>query len=367
MGTSLLTGLRARFGGASDADACIAVQPLALADSDIGIVQAMLDKAGEQLAVRFKLGPDRGDIVLLDAALAAHLAPHLIHAFKDERPMLVIGGSRSDDLHQLSVAERFERRQHELIKQLRKMAVVRLRAAPGAVAAVAAVDTEATAAAEARSGSVRRDDQAAAGGSGSDSGSDSGFDSGFDSRLDAEQLVAEGPQSGAWQVLQHTLRGLRNPQTAPLTASYGPLANVAFDFAARLVSFDPLALQHLRSRRVLPQPAPGALPGIDAMPRTLQATAWDLGIAGAELPLVEAPTDWWHRPLTGSVSTRPESLTRVPRYLDVVRRIQAAPATPSQLRRQAHIGVPDLRAVLQACLMSGQAQWLRSSYNPENF
>lgn len=355
MGTSLLNGLRARFGSAPDAETCIAVQPLVLSDSDIGIVQAMLDRAGEQLAVRFKLDRERGDIVLLDAALAAHLAPQAIHAFKDERPMLVIGGSRNDDLRQLSVAERFERRQHELINQLRKMAIVRSRAAPAAEATETSAD------------SVRHDDQAAACESGKYSGSDSGFDSGFDSRLDAEQLVAEGPERGPWQVLQHTLRGLRDPKTAPLTASYGPGANVAFDFAARVVRFDPLALQHLRGRRVLPQPTPGALPGIGAKPRTLQATAWDLGIAGAELPLVEAPADWWHTPLTGSASMRPESLTLVPRHLDVVRRIQVAQATPSQLRRQARIGVPDLRAVLQACLMSGQAQWVRSSYNQENF
>lgn len=326
-------GLQDSRAAAAAAWPAIEVQHLVLSEGDIGIVQTMLDQAGAQLAIRFELRPDRGDIVLLDAALAAGASPHLIHAFSDERPVVVIAGSRGSDPRQLSVAERFELRQHELLHQLRKLLPVRQRA----------TTTDPGANETARG--VRRGDRVAC------------QEPDFDPHFDAEMAFVEARNDACSQLLQHAWRGWHQPDTAELTASYGRAAHVRFDFGQRVVTIDALALQHLRSRLEMPVPAHDARPGPHATVLPLQTTLWDLGIAGAAMPLIDAPQDWIHAPLTTVAMPPAQSLTRVPRYLDVLRRMQAAAVTPALLRRQTRLDVIDLRRVLQACLLSGLARW----------
>jgi hypothetical protein len=90
-----------------------------------------------------------------------------------------------------------------------------------------------------------------------------------------------------------------------------------------------------------------------------------MGIASGPMPLIDAPADWWHAPLASPLTARVEHHTRIPRYLEVARRLREGPATPSELRRLARIGVLDLRRLLQACLMSDLAQWVTADSKQE--
>jgi hypothetical protein len=158
-------------------------------------------------------------------------------------------------------------------------------------------------------------------------------------------------------VLQAALRGLRNPAAPALTASYGPTANLRFDFRARLVTVDPKALQLLRVKRELPQPAPGARPQPDYLVRELDETLWDLGLASGPFTLVDEPADWWHTPLALVTEAAVERHSRTPWHLDAARLLAAGPLSPSELRRRARVDVADLRCFIQACLLLGLLRW----------
>jgi hypothetical protein len=327
--TAIWKALKARLGRAAEPARPIALQHLVLADRDVATVQALLDKVGQALGVDFELQGHGGEIVLVDVDFTSRMSPQLIEAFSEGRPVVTLSGLHRDDERLLSTAERFERRQRELLHQLQALAVVRRRAtrlaAAGAPPPPPAPGTT--------------------------------WDSGFDTTLDAAQLMAEEMEQGQREVLRLALAGLRDEAAPPLLASYGPQANLRFDFRAGLVWFDPLALQHLRLRRELPQPAPGAKPGADATVRELDATLWDLGLAAGGFDLLGAPPDWWHRPLQTVKGPAIEGYTRLPRHLEMARRLAAGPVSPSELRRQARVAVIDLRRFLQACLVLGLLRW----------
>lgn len=345
----LLQGLRAGLGFATSTRH-IGVQHLGLAGDDVAAVESMLAKLSEQLGVRFELRDDDGDIVLLDGALAERLSPQMIHAFKEERPMVVLGtagaigmGDDTSPLRARRDAKYKELRRQDLLRQLRSIDLVRSQVPGGA--------------ADAAASSLRR------GGAGA---GHSGFDSSFDTVIDGDQLIAEELARGQREVLRLALAGAlaaegtmpARARVAPLCASYGPGANLRFDFQQRLVHCDPLALQHLRGGRELPQPAPGARTGRTSSLRDLDDVLWDMGIAAGPLPLQGAPADWWHCPMQVNDALRAQGFTRVPGQLEVIRLLAAGPVTPSELRRQARMGVAELRRVLQACLVLRLAHWL---------
>ena len=327
---TLWNALRARLQTVRRGPTHIALQTVLPTDADLATVQALLDQVGQALEVQFELKPTTGDIVLMDADLAARMSPQLVQAFTEERPLVTLTGLHRPDEMLMPVAERLERRQRELLVQLREIPLVRQRA--GAHIA----ETPPT---------VPQGHLA------------SGFDSHFDSHFDITGLMAAEFAEGQRQVVQRVIAGLRAREAAVLCASYGPGANIRFNFNTRLVAIDSLALQQLRVRRELPQPAPGATTQPDAPLRDLEETVWDLGLAAGPFPLLDEPSDWWHQPLAWTAGARIEPYTRVPRYIELARLLQAGPVTPSALRRRARVGVSDLRRFLQAALMLSLLHW----------
>lgn len=328
---ALWNALRARLQRMRPTSSHIALQPVLPSDADLAAVQALLDKVGEALAVHFELKADRGDIVLMDAELAARMSPQLVHAFAEERPLVTITGLGEHPAEaRMSASERFERRRRELLAQLREIPLVRQRASHPTAEATSTLPHGALA---------------------------SGFDSHFDSGFDTTALMAVEIADGQRQIVQRVLAGLRAREAAVLCASYGPGANIRFNFHTRLVAIDTLALQQLRVRRELPQPAPGAVTQPNAPLRDLEETVWDLGLAAGPFPLLDEPVDWWHQPLAWTQGARIEPFTRVPRYIELARLLQAGPLTPSQLRRRARVSVSDLRRFLQAALLLSLLHW----------
>ncbi len=333
---TLWNALRSRLQRVRSEGSVIALQPVLPSDADLAEVQALLDRVGEALAVRFVLKPHDGDIVLMDAELAARMAPQLVHAFAEERPLVTLHllQQRLDEAA-LSPGERLQRRQRELLAQLREIPLVRQRATHATPEATSTLPQPCV---------------------------ESGFDSHFDSGFDTTALMAAEIGDGQRQLLQRVVSGLQAREAAVLCASYGPGAHLRFNFHARLVAIDPLALQHLRVRRELPQPAPGAAPAADAPLRDLEETVWHLGIAAGPFPLRDEPADWWHQPLAWTHGARIEPYTREPRCIELARLLQAGPATPSALRRQARVSVAELRRFLQATLLLSLVHWQPASH-----
>lgn len=328
---TLWNALRGRLQRMHRGSSHIALQPVLPSDADLAAVQALLDKVGQALAVHFELKADKGEIVLMDAELAARMSPQLVRAFAEERPLVTLTGlAPHADEALLPPAARFERRQRELLAQLREIPLVRRRATHPAPDSPSTLPH---------------------------GGLASGFDSHFDSGFDTSALMAAEIADGQRQLLQRVLAGLRAREAAVLCASYGPGANIHFNFHTRLVTIDTLALQQLRVRRELPQPAPGAATEPGAPLRDLEETVWDLGLAAGPFPLLDEPADWWHQPLVWTGGARIEPFTRVPRCIELARLLQAGPVTPSQLRRRARVGVAELRRFLQAALLLQLLHW----------
>ena len=319
----------------------VRLQHIGLATADVRALQALLDDVGEQLAVALEVRSDDGEIVLMDAELAARLSPQLLNAYTDDRPLVTVPRlphatqPGPDDAALLAHGHR------ELLRQLGRLTLVLERGARG----------HAKRAAQGADSSYVSTLQQPL------SRTESGFDSEFDSRIDGALLQAEEIERDQLQVLRAVLRGMDDPAAPALCASYGPEANLRFDFRARLVTIDPLALQHLRVRRELPQPAPGARPQTDYALRELDQTVWDLGLASGPFALLNQPADWWHTPLHRVLPARVERYSQVPKHLDMGRLLLAGPQTPSALRRQARVSVDDVRRFVQACLLVRLAHW----------
>lgn len=327
----------------------ISVQHLVLSQREIEAVQQVLDRVGEQLLVRFELQEHAGDIVLLDAERAAQIAPQVVDAFTDGRPVVTLSHMQQDDMQQVPATERLRARELELLQQLREIPLVRRHAARQRrvkpALAVAGAD------------SVHSDQ----GPSSTQAGRSTGFDTHFDSRLDADQLTGVELDKAQLSLIDSILRGLRDPQTPALTASYGDGAHLRFDFATQRVQVDALAEQYLRVQQELPRPAapsnPQARPQAHASMRDLQGVVWELGLACGPCHPLGAPRQWWHEPLVLRADARIDRHTHQPRHLAMALRLATGPATPSELRSQARVSVPDLRRFIQACLMLGLVHW----------
>ena len=110
-------------------------------------------------------------------------------------------------------------------------------------------------------------------------------------------------------------------------------------------------------RREVPLPVGGVLPHADSAYHELPDVVWSLGLASGQLALIGAPADWWHTPLQCTGLDRVERYSRVPQHLELARHLEGGALTPSQLRRQARVGVAELRRFLQACLALQLLQW----------
>jgi hypothetical protein len=323
----------------------ISVQQLVLSQREIEAVQLALDRVGEQLRVRFELQEHAGDIVLLDAERAALIAPQVVDAFTDGRPVVTLSHMQHDDEHQVPAAERLMAREEELLRQLREIPLVRRHAARQRRAKPAMAGAGA-------------DSMLSDQGPGStQTGRNTSFDTHFDSRLDADQLVGVELDTAQLSLIQSVLQGLRDPHTAPLMASYGEGACLRFDFAANRVHADALAEQYLRVQHELPCPTATSSPQAQARVRDLHDVVWELGLACGPCHPLGAPRQWWHEPLCLRADARIDRHTHQPRHLAMALRLATGPATPSELRSQARVSVPELRRFIQACLILGLVHW----------
>jgi hypothetical protein len=353
--TSLWTALRAKLGiqgGLSRRGRTIALQHLVLSEREIDAVQQALDRVGEHLAVRFELQEHAGDIVLLDAQRAAQIAPQVVDAFTDGRPVVTLANMQRDDEHLVPAAERLRAREAELLRQLREIPLVRQHAARQQRRALPVLVGGDSMQSEQSLGTTQ-------------SGSSTSFDTGFDSRLDADQLSAVELENAQRVLLRSVLHGMRTAHSEPLNASYGDNAHLRFDFAAQRVHVDALAEQYLRVQRELPHAVPSARPQPHASVRDLVEVVWELGLACGPCHPMGAPAQWWHEPLTLREDARIDRYTRHPRYLAMALQLAAGPVSPSALRSRARVSVAELRRFIQACLMSGLVHWGATPANEE--
>lgn len=322
----------------------VGVQHLILSASDVEIVRMALTGVGRQVGMRFDLDSCDGELVLLDADVAAHMSPQLIAAFKEGRPTIVVSGMRAGQ--GLTSQARADHVRQQLWRQLSRIALVRQRwsvraPAPRPIGHAAPLKAQ-------RVPAVGRSAQRTPTGPTDPAGAVAGASRSHDRRLQGER-----------QVIQQILHGWRHLDAPPFVATYGSDAHLLFDFRTRQVHCDPKAMQFLWAQHELPQPVDGVWPGADASAHPLDLTVWHLGIASERHPMTSAPDGWWHLPLrarAGALAVA-ERCTRVPSHLDIVRHLCAGPATPSTLRRQGQVSAIDLRRVLQACLMLGLACW----------
>jgi hypothetical protein len=373
MNTSALwDALRAKFGASPGSRAgrgrTIALQHLVLSEREIDTVQTALTRVGDQLGVRFELQEHAGDIVLLDAERAAQIAPQVVEAFTDGRPVVTLSPLPQDigldsafpatSSNRLQSREqgREQHREAELLRQLREIPLVRhlaarVRARTGQATRSALVGGDSM------QGEPSRDH--------THSGVSTSFDTGFDSKLDVDQWVGAELDTAQLDFIQRLLHGLHQPAAAPITASYAEDAHMRFDFGQRRVTLNALAEQYLRVQSEVPRLSPVARTQAHASVRDLHQVVWDLGLAcGVCLPL-GAPKNWWYEPLTLRTDARIDRYTRQPRHLTMAVRLATGPATPSALRNQARVSVAELRRFLQACLMLGLVHWGAAPSNEE--
>lgn len=91
--------------------------------------------------------------------------------------------------------------------------------------------------------------------------------------------------------------------------------------------------------------------GPRAQMRSLDWVLWDLGNAGAHMPLLDAPKDWWHAPLRNLAGSAIATYTRDPRHLELACLPTSKPSKPADLCRRARTSSLEVRQFLQVGLM----------------
>lgn len=304
----------------------LVVQYLGFDGSELQTLSGVLDDVGRELGVEVRLDDVAGDLVLAEQDFIGSVAPQVLQAFLEHRPLLAIEGGA---VGTADARQRIRTLHATLVRELQQAPF----AADGAVAEVPLAGS---------SGFVP----------------DSGYDSGFDSRPPAAFAVGREPDAGCAEMLNRLRRGLVDPGERPLCAAYARDAVLHFDFTHGSVTLDEQADQRLRIMHELPRLAADALPGRRTKRRDLDLVAWDLALAARGLRLLHAPADWWHAPLIALPHVDIKRYTRQPQYLSLARELASGPATPAELRRSCRVGVDVLRGFLQAMLLLGMTQWL---------
>lgn len=302
----------------------LVVQHLGFEGPDLDSLPAVLDGVGRELGVELRLDGVGGDVVLAERDFVERVAPQVLHAFLEERPLLTVargGGDAADALRRAQVLHA------ELVRQLNLLAE-----SPGAGPMTAAA--------------------------GESTRPDSGFDSDFDSRVPTPQLTGQELDPDRAEMLNRLRRGLVDPGQAPLLAGYGREAALRIDFASGQVLIDELADQRLRIARELPALSRGPVPGGRAKVRDLDLVVWDIAHAAGGFRLLHAPVNWWRTPLVVLPQVEVARYTAVPQHLRMARELERGPVSPAELRRRCRVGLPDLRGFLQSALFLGQVYWL---------
>lgn len=306
----------------------LVVQHLGFDGSGLQTLTDVLDGVGRELELELRLDGARGEVVLADQQFVERVAPQVLNAFLDTRPLLTLDGASGgagDDLRD-ATRGRVRLMHGQLLRQLQAL--------PGACR---------SAPRQAR---------------GLDA--DSGYDSAFDSRSDFTRAIEQAPDPATAELLNRLRRGLVDPTQDALVAGYGPGEVLSIDFAQGVVRVDERADQRLRLMHELPSLAgmQAARPVRGARLRDLDLVAWDLAQAASQVRLLHAPDDWWRTPLLALPGLDVRRYTQHPRQLELARELARAPATPSELRRRCRVSMNELRGFLQAVLFLGLAQWL---------
>jgi hypothetical protein len=302
----------------------LVLQHLGFEGPDLDTLPAVLDDVGRELGVELRLDGVVGDVVLAERDFVERVAPQVLHAFLEERPLLTVahgGGDRADALRRAQLLHA------ELVRQLQALGQ-----AQGA-RVVSSADGEPTR-------------------------PDSGFDSDFDSRVPTPQLAGEELDPDRAEMLNRLRRGLVDPGQPPLAAGYGRGASLRIDFAAGQVLIDELADQRLRIARELPYLSHGPLPGERARARDLDLVVWDIALAAGDFRLLHAPVNWWRTPLVVRPRVDVTRYTVLPQHLAMARELARGAAAPAELRRRCRVGLTELRGFLQAALFLGLVHWL---------
>lgn len=315
--------LRALLPGQPRAPRSLVVQPLGFDGADLDTLPAVLDDVGRELGLVLTLDGVGGDLVLAERDFLARVAPQVLHAFLEDRPLVTLARDTAGD------ARRRARDLHaELLRQLRDLAQRKARSEPGSEPHASTLPPA------------------------------SGFDSRFDSRLHAQQLTEAELDPDRAELLNRLRRGLVDPMQPPLLAGYGRGAALQIDFADGSARVDELADQRLRIARDVPYLARHAEPAAGAKRRELQLVAWDIAVAAGDFRLLHSPVNWWHAPLVAQPSLDVTRYSLQPRHLDMARCLAAGPVSPAELRRRARVSLRELRGFLQACLFLGLVHWL---------
>lgn len=301
------------------------LQVLGLGEHELRGQRPLWIGIGDLLALQVEVDTRGGDIVLADRSFAARTAPRQLASICRARPLITCDFSDPPGA-EAGARTLFERRQRELLRQLRDIPLVR------------GVSTQFSA-------------------------------SGWGQEvIDASDLPLAGPETGSdhdapcldrqeTMLVTWLLRGMIDPTIKPMVASYGANAVLKIDFAQSFALVDPLAQQHLRVRRELPRLATTAVPGPDAIERPLDSLVWDVGIATGGKRLLNQPENWWHTPLATCSNPAVQRYTRLPRYLELAAVLFDGPASPADLHRLTGRSAAEMRPFLQACLYLGLAWW----------
>jgi hypothetical protein len=302
----------------------LVVQHLGFEAPDLDTLPAVLDEVGRELGMELRLDGVGGDVVLAERDFVERVAPQVLHAFLEERPLLTVARGAGDRAGALRRAQVLHA---DLVRQLQMLAELQ-----GARPVTAAA--------------------------GESTRPDSGFDSDFDSRVPTPQLTGHELDPDRAELLNRLRRGLVDPGQAPLLAGYGRGAALRIDFAGGQVLIDELADQRLRIARELPSLSRGPLPDARAKVRDLDLVVWDIAYAAGGFRLLHAPVNWWRTPLVVLPRVQAARYTAMPQHLRMARELERGPVSPADLRRRCRASLPDLRGFLQASLFLGLVHWL---------
>ena len=284
-------------------------------------LEQLLRPLDERLAIAWQLVAEDADVVLVAGGAPQGPAP------ADGGPVLVCDLPRADEPAD-EVAARFERRQRQLLAQLRALPPVR-----------------------------RRSPHFGA--------------SGWDPEFTETQPGATGDDGLAdedgWNApslpLEHErlLRRLRQvwAERSPVRvcASYGAQAHLEFDLELGQAWLDLAALRALRVHRQLPVLQPDGRAGHEAVPCEPGQVLWELGLAAGTHRLLDQPLDWWGARVASTDAAALMLRARLPQHRRLVAVLAAGPTTAQELRHLSGVPLPSMRAFLQAALMLRLVRW----------
>jgi hypothetical protein len=305
------------------------------------LITEWMPVARRQLGLQLRLAPDHGDALLLDDAVLRSVAPWVLATLAEGRPRLVL---RRTGLP-TAAAERGVALD-DLAAQLRRLREGDgLPGLPGRSGFAPSLPSE--------------------GPETQPTAADSGFDPDFDSRwpaepedtADAADAPATSPTAPETAFLQALLRLRTDPAAPPLQAVYAGGGLLIADGARAKAWFDAEAWMCLRLHEPLPHLQADAEPRGELAELELDLVLWMLGHAAGQRPLLEAPADWWHAPLTPVHLQGIGRYTLEPTHLAMARVLARGGVTPSVLRRECQVSERQLRGFLQACLFLCLVAW----------